>query len=304
MKIKFLGFTALLFLFLAAGWYFFVSVKAVSIPKETIIESYEYPPVNTALVKLTELEPESFKISFQSFDGSTVNGQITFPSECQLKCPIVVGVSAMGRNYNRWWIDSWKDRPTVTSINKLGKAALRNGYALVAIDARYHGSRKDPDKTLRSIMNDLHFFGNKEPYEYMILNTVKDYRVLLDWLTNDERIDPSNIVMAGYSMGAQISLLTASIDDRISRVISIVPPSLDDKVAKVAPKNLVSLMKASKLLLITSDDDENASVSENKFLFDLIESNKKEHLVIEGDHILPASYVDSVEEWLIKSSKD
>lgn len=297
MKTKLLGSTLIFALAMYAIWYFFISLKELPLPQQFIVDSYDYPAVNTSTFELNELEPNNYKLSFQSFDGSIVNGQISFPSECYSKCPVLIGVSAMGRNYNRWWIDSWKDRPTVTNVNKLGKAALNNGYAVVAIDARYHGSRKDPEKTLRSIMNDLHFFGDKEPYEKMIVNTVKDYRVLIDWLSTNNKIDSERIVMAGYSMGGQISLLAASVDNRISQVVSIVPPSLDDKVAKVAPKNVVPLISAFRLLLVTSDDDENASVAENKVLFDLIPISDKEHLVFEGDHILPVSYVDSVEKW-------
>lgn len=303
MKIKILGSTLTFALIMFATWYFFISLKENPLSQQFIVGSYDYPAVNTSTFELSEWGSNSYKLSFQSYDGSIVNGQISFPSQCNVKCPVLVGVSAMGRNYNRWWIDSWKGRPTVTNVNKLGKAALDNGYAVVAIDARYHGSRKDPEKTLGSIMNDLHFFGDKSSYEEMIVNTVKDYRVLIDWLSVNSRIDSENIVMAGYSMGGQISLLAASVDNRISQVVSIVPPSLDDKVAMVAPKNVVPLIFASKLLLVTSDDDENASEAENKFLFDLIPTNDKEHLVFEGGHILPASYVDSIEKWLIQSSK-
>jgi len=297
---KVLGYTVVVFLGGFLLWYSFIAIKPVEIPQSVITAAYQYPLVDTEQFELLELDSNSYRLSFKSFDNSVVNGQITFPTNCMEKCPVVVGVSAMGRNYNRWWIDSWKGRPTVTSVNKLGEAALQNGYALVAIDARYHGSRKDPENTLSSIMNDLHFFGDKSSYERMILNTVKDYRILIDWLDTQKSIDSKNIVMAGYSMGGQISLLTASIDSRISRVVSIVPPYLDDKVATVAPKNLVSLITLSQVLLITSDDDENASVADNLLLFDLIPSTEKEHLVFEGSHILPAEYVDSVESWLVK----
>ncbi len=300
---KILGYTAVGLLVGFAVWYLFIAVKPIELPQKEIIASYQYQSESIGQFEIQELNTNSYKLSFKSFDGSTVNGQITFPQSCTVNCPVVVGVSAMGRNYNRWWIDSWNGRATVTSVNKIGKIALQNGYALVAIDARYHGSRKNPDKTLRSIINNLHFFGDKSPYEGMILNTVKDYRVLIDWLSHHERIDAKNIVMAGYSMGGQISLLTASVDPRISRVVSIVPPYLDDKVALVAPKNLVSLLTKPQVLLITADDDENASVEENLSLFELIPSTEKEHLVLEGSHILPANYVESVERWLVGSDQ-
>jgi cephalosporin-C deacetylase-like acetyl esterase len=304
VKKKVFGYSSLI---LSTGfllWYFFIALKPVEIPQKEIVDSYRYPPIETESVELKELHPDSFEITFRSFDGSIVNGRITYPENNEAKHPVVVGVSAMGRNYNRWWVDSFKGRPTVTNVNKVGKAALESGYAVVAIDARYHGSRKDPDRTLRSIMNDLHFFGDKSTYEEMIVNTVRDYRVLLDWLESQDRIDSRNIVMAGYSMGGQVALLTASVDDRVNHVVAIVPPYLDDKVALVAPKNVVSLLDSAQVLLITSDDDENASEEENLSLFDEIATAKKDHLIFEGSHILPARYVESVRDWLVDARRD
>jgi cephalosporin-C deacetylase-like acetyl esterase len=304
VKKRVFGYTSLVLITGFLLWYFFIALKPVEIPQEEIVNAYRYPPIQTESVELKELDPNSFEITFRSFDGSIVNGQISYPENNEAMHPVVVGVSAMGRNYNRWWVDSFKGRPTVTNVNKLGKAALESGYAVVAIDARYHGSRKDPDRTLRSIMNDLHFFGDKSTYEEMIVNTVRDYRVLLDWLESQNRIDSRNIVMAGYSMGGEVALLTASVDDRVNHVVAIVPPYLDDKVALVAPKNVVSLLDSAQVLLITSDDDENASEEENLSLFDEIATAKKDHLIFEGTHILPARYVESVRDWLVDARQD
>ena len=273
------------------------------IPQKEIIAAYQYSPVPLTNFSLTELSPGNYKIAFNSFDGALVNGQISYPNNNQTKHPVLVGVSPMGRNYNRWWLDSFKQRPTVSNVNKIASAALENGYAVVAIDARYHGSRKDPNRTLRSIMNDLQYFGDKTTYEEMIVNTVKDYRVLLDWLENQEMIDRDNLVMAGYSMGGQISLLTASVDHRIGKVVSIVPPFIDDTVALAAPKNLVSLLDNVEVLFITADDDEYATEEQNLLILKQIGSSKKEHIVFESDHILPANYVNSVKDWLVNKQK-
>ena len=110
--------------------------------------------------------------------------------------------------------------------------------------------------------------------------------------------------MAGYSMGGQVALLTASVDDRVNGVVSIVPPYLDDKVALVAPKNVVSLLDSAQVLLITSDDDENASEEENLSLFDEIATTRKDHQIFEGSHILPPRYVESVRDWLVDARRD
>ena len=165
-------------------------------------------------------------------------------------------------------------------------------YAVISIDARYHGKRKDPDRTLRSIMNDVHFFGDKRDYEAMVRDTVLDHRVLLDWIEQQDNLDIDRVKVAGYSMGGQIGLILGSVDARISDIISIVPPFIDDKLALVAPKNLVSLLGDKPVLLITAADDENASAAENDLLFELMPGANKERIDFNGGHILPEGYVN------------
>ncbi|WP_198149796.1 alpha/beta hydrolase [Colwellia sp. MT41] len=275
-------------------WYSFLALDEISMEQAEIIKQYQYNSEQAVELILTEIEPHLFTFTYKSFDQSIVNGQISYPKNQADKYPVLIGISAMGRGYQRWWSESFKGRPTVTQVNKITELADKNGYVVISIDARYHGKRKNPDRTLRSIMNDLHFFGDKTDYEAMIKNTVIDHRVLLDWVSQQNNLDKSNISVVGYSMGGQIGLILASLDQRISKIISIVPPYLDDKTALVAPKNFISLLKNQDVLLLTADDDENASKSENDFIFKHISTPKKERIVFSGGHILPDNYVDSL----------
>jgi hypothetical protein len=96
VKKKVFGYSALI---LSTGfllWYFFIALKPVEIPQKEIVDSYRYPPIETESVELKELHPDSFEITFRSFDGSIVNGRITYPENNGAKHPVVVGVSAMG----------------------------------------------------------------------------------------------------------------------------------------------------------------------------------------------------------------
>jgi len=284
-------------------WYAFVALKEFSIPQEDIIDAYTYEPLSDLEMEVEQIEADKYKFSYKSFDGAVVNGQLSYPSIKSQKYPVFIGVSAMGRGYQRWWVDSFKGRPTVSQVNKITSMANNLGYAVIAIDARYHGTRKDPDRSLQSIMNDLNFFGNKDTYESMIKDTVLDYRVLIDWINQQQIFDNQKIVIGGYSMGGQVALLAASTDHRIERVLSIVPPHLDDKVALVAPKNFVSLLEGREVLLVTANDDENATKKENQILFDSINTSEKLHITFEGDHILPDNYVSSLEDWLTLSDE-
>jgi len=278
-------------------WYVFIALDTQAMSQQEIRSAYEYEPEHRDLL-LTETAERTFQFSYTSFDGDIVKGQISYPRPHSESYPVLIGVAAMGRSYVRWWTDSVDGRPTVTNVNKITEMADAKGYVVVSIDARYHGTRKDPDRPLSAIMNDLHYFGDRTHYQAMIRDTVLDHRVLLDWIERQDNLDINRVTIAGYSMGGQISLLLGSLDNRISTVIAIVPPWIDDKVAVVAPKNLVSLLQNKPVLLITASRDEEASASENEQLYALIPSPQKQRHDIEGSHILPVEYVDLLFDWL------
>lgn len=279
-------------------WYTFIALKEQPIARDEILASYAYRTPADIGMSLREIGEGLFEFSYRSYDGALVNGRISYPPVKQEKYPVLVGMAAMGRGYQRWWVDSFKGRPTVTRVNEITERASQKGYVVVAIDARFHGTRKDPNRTLGSIMNNLHFFGDKRDYEAMIRETVLDYRVLMDWIAQQPDLDGNHLTLAGYSMGAQVALLASALDPRVDRVIAMVPPHIDDKTAVVAPKNLAGLIKKTGVLLITADDDEYASKEDNLRLYDAIASEDKKHLAFAGGHILPGDYIDAVGGWL------
>ena len=289
-KVSFAFVLAVVLMFLY--WYEFIALEELPIEQSEILKAYDYQSVEDLEMTMTESAPHVFAFTFRSFDGEVVYGQISYPDSEAEKYPVLIGVSAMGRSYVRWWVDTFNGNPTVTQANKITNIADMNGYAEVSNDSRYQGKRKDPDRPLRSIINDLHFFGDKSDYEDMFRDTVQDHRVLLDWIGRQGNLDAIKVTLAGYSMGGQISLILGSIDSRISRIISIVPPFIDDKTALVAPKNFVSLLGDKPVLLITASDDENASASENDLLFGILPGANKERIDFDGGHILPEEYVN------------
>lgn len=248
--------------------------------------------------ELTSKSNGSNEFTFISFDGEKVYGQIKLPNVKQEKYPVLIGIHAMGRSYPRWFNDSIKDRPTITSVNKITEQALNKGYAVIAIDARFHGKRKKADKSLRNIWNNLHFFGNKRDYENMILNTVIDNRVLIDWIETQSHLDTDNISVAGYSMGGQAGLLLKAVDKRVDNVAAIVPPFIDNSTATVAPYNLIHQIKTGRVIYLYGTDDDVASVEENEKIFNAIESNNKQLVSYDAGHILPVEYVSEIASWL------
>ena len=131
----------------------------------------------------------------------------------------------------------------------------------------------------------------------MIIDTVKDYRVLLDWLDQQHQFDHSRTAVAGYSMGGQVSMLLAGVDSRIEQVLAIVPPYLTNTTALVAPKNIAEKLAVDKIWLVTANDDEYADKEDNESLFTLIASDNKKHLQFDGGHILPEGYYQQLSDW-------
>lgn len=280
-------------------WYLLFALKEIPVPEAEIISTYQYQTPSQINFLLTAINEKQFNFTYTSFDGATVNGRISYPKEqVGQKYPVLIGVSAMGRNYKRWWVDSYKERPTVTQVNKIGNLATEQGYVLISIDSRFHGDRKKPERSLSSIMFDLNVWGDKKDYQGMIIDTTKDLRVLLDWIESQPQLDNQRIAVAGYSMGAQISLLLSALDERISKTLAMVPPFIDDKLALVAPKNLLVNIKNQHVWLLSGNDDENASEVDNDYIYQLIPSQYKKHIKFEEGHILPEDYPQKIVDWL------
>ena len=290
---------------LSALWYALFAMSPYDVDQKMIEQAYHYP-LSQPDITFTRESDELIAFRYTSFDGAIVNGRLAYPPRYRdmtteqlksVKMPVMLGIHAMGRSDNRWFMDSFKERPTLEQTDKLTQQALKKGYAVIAIDARNHGQRKLPDYTVRDVMLDVHIWGKREPYESMIIDTVRDYRVLLDWIEQQPQFDQSRTTAAGYSMGAQVALLLGSVDDRIEQILSIVPPYLDNKTAIVALNNFVPDTHAEKVWLVTANDDEYASVEENNALFSLISAPIKKHIQLDGDHILPEGYYTQLTGW-------
>lgn len=264
-------------------------------------------PVERITVGTTAAWAQSLR--FASFDGSTVLGRIVHPVDpaapsrpdaAAQRRPVLLAMHAMGRTQWRWWEAEFKGRPTIESTHRLAERALQAGHVIVALDARGHGDRKDPERPLnaRELLRSLHWWGEREPYERLVVDSVKDYRVLLDWLLAQPPVDAARVRAAGYSMGAQMALLLAATDPRVHSVAAMVPPDLGCSVAAVAPISMKAWLADVEVWLLTADDDEHASRADNAALFAALPGAAKRHLTFPGGHVLPPVWVDQLQPWL------
>ncbi len=304
---------------LGALWWLFFALKPYTIHPEQLQARYAHAapdsqagPVQLGSVEVVQVGDTrawAQSLSFRSFDGALVLGRIVHPTDpadaaaadaAPGQRRVMLALHAMGRTQWRWWHGEFNGRPTIESTHRLAERALQSGHVVVALDARGHGDRKDPQQRLiaRKLLRDMHLWGKREPYERLIIDTVKDYRVLLDWVERPSGLGAAQVRAAGYSMGAQMALLLAAVDARVRSVAAMVPPHLDAKVAVVAPSTVVSRLANVEVWLLTAEDDEHASPSESEALFVALPSTAKRHLRFPGGHVLPAAYVDQLQPWI------
>jgi len=307
-----------------ALWWALFALKPYDITPEQLAARYTHTTAHTtttaapaaaavqlgALQRITVGQTAAWASDFRmaSFDGAVANGRIVYPADPAVLAaprPVLLGLHAMGRSHGRWSQAEINGRRTGENTHRLAELALQQGYVVMALDAREHGDRKNADKPLtpRELLRNLHWWGEREPYERLIVDTVKDWRVLLDWVTREPQFDDSNIRAAGYSMGAQMALLLAGADGRVSAVAAMVPPGLTNRVAVVAPLNVAPQLTASRVWLLTADDDDHATVKENAALFAALPGAGKEHLRFAGGHLLPADYVERLRPWLTEANR-
>ncbi|MBT1063675.1 alpha/beta fold hydrolase [Bowmanella sp. Y26] len=281
-------------------WYSFFRLSPYNLTEQQRQQAFLLNNPTAVSLEMQPISTTAWEFTYISFDGAKVNGQLHYPSdpaELTGKIPVMVGVHAMGRSQIRWWQDSFNGKPSLTQVHKLTRMALEKGYAVIAIDAREHGQRKNPDYLLNDIMSDLHIWGERQGYEAMIHDTVVDHRMLLNWISAQPQFDTQQVNVAGYSMGAQVSLLLAAVDKRVNKVLAIVPPHIDDKTALVSPLQWLSGLKDNAVTLISADNDEYASQDDNQRLFDLIPSTSKQHIRLNAGHILPEDYPEQLQHW-------
>jgi len=285
-----------------ALWWAVFGLKPYDPAPAEVQARYAHAPAPAPQVELGPVEAVegghcAQALRLRSFDGSQAMGRIVYPAGATGPAPLLVGLHAMGRSHQRWWQASHKDRPTLEQTDRITAMALSHGYAVLALDAREHGERKNPEHTVKDIMQGLHWWGRREPYERMIVDTVKDYRLLLDWAVRQPGIDAGRIRAAGYSMGGQMALLLGGLDPRVQAVAAIVPPHLDDKVAMVSPRRLLPGLAGKRVWLLSADDDEHASAAQNQALFDALPGPDKQHLRFAGGHVLPEGYTEKLRPW-------
>ena len=197
--------------------------------------------------------------------------------------------------------------------------ALR-GISTLAIDAEYHGDRKQPGSDILS----TYIYRNRDAF----IQTVIDLRRAIDFLQSRPEIDGKRIGYIGLSMGGILGGILAGVDERLQAPILIVaggdwgylfansqhptavtlreknpelfkdPRKINEIVGPIDPVNWVARISPRPLLMINGKDDPIVPRECTERLF-AAAKEPKEILWLEGGHMpQPDAVLRKVDEWL------
>ncbi|MEM2248937.1 MAG: alpha/beta fold hydrolase [Candidatus Bathyarchaeia archaeon] len=139
------------------------------------------------------------KVYFDSVNNERVPGLLMLPKR-DGKVPCVIFLHGYGGS---------KD-----DIRRVADVVAREGYALMAIDAKYHGERREIGKELFS--PDINISVNG------IIQTVIDLRRAVDYLETKPEIDIERVGYVGGSMGGILGAIFIGVEPRIKAAALIV----------------------------------------------------------------------------------
>ena len=128
-------------------------------------------------------------------------GHLYYPSDQKAgKLPIVI------------WLHEYAYSTGIMNSGNIISRFVNAGYAVYTYDQIGFGTRSIEESRL---------FYDRFPHWSKMGRMVADVRWAVDALSELEQIDPDQIYVAGYSLGATVGLYSAALDDRISGVVSV-----------------------------------------------------------------------------------
>ena len=261
-----------------------------SLAQNYLVHWFSYDSKEPTNLRLELLADDSFgerrELGFTSDDGQVVNGLIGFPKDKASSKKLALVLHPMGLDQHFWWSDK-----SPLAANKMTLRLREQGYTVISLDARHHGQRGRDGFGPRELIGRAH---SDQPRIYIdtIIGSVRDYRIALEWAQNEFK--PEEVLVMGYSMGAQMSLLLASYEPSINTVVAMVPPFVASATSPVAPRIHAPRIKDAKVLWLAGTSDRHSSSEQTQLSFDQIASADKTLMWFDAGHRLPPESLEAV----------
>lgn len=192
---------------------------------------------------------------------------------------------------------------------------LALGYQVLIPDAMFHGERsyeldfRSPGSLPPSISRNEK---DSKLFEHMMTSTVKDLRILMDYIQGRDTHPSRSFSIIGYSMGGNLGILLGVFDPRITSIVACVPGvNLPEKELEgfawseevvrgqtdITPMTHARSLETPVMLLMGKSDFF-TTVDEASAFFKEVPVKEKEIKFFDSGHILPNAYrVDAI-RWI------
>ncbi len=237
------------------------------------------------------------KFVFRGAQGFLVPGLIEIPKTDAKPYPLVLLLHGWSGGKDNWWEDS-----NFVNGGLMRKALLNAGYAIMALDAATHGERSNEI----DYQDVNHYEDPKAPdkrnyftFAEIAIQTTKDYRRGLDYITQRDDIDPERIGLLGYSMGGMDSFYLVSVEPRIKVVVACVPPLLNDSYNPASPIDYTwGIGDTPFLMLMGSQDTMNDVANVNASYAAYIKGPNTNLIWYDQGHKLTEVYIPDALAWI------
>lgn len=245
------------------------------------------------------------KIVFTGVRDSRVPGYLAIPKVGTPPYPVVLQMhGGVPEGMEAFWDERlpYIDK-TVT------RALLQAGFAVLTLDAQYHGERHTPTDYLSGTEPILFQRSWKYTFMGLVVQSTVEYRRALDYLATRPEIDTSRIGVQGVSLGAMMASYLTAVDSRVKVLVPcIIPLNLYGTARQVpevlAPWHYARAIGQRPVLLLMSRTDPFYSAQEAQHLYELIAGPSKELRFYDCDgHCLPPAYGPDVVAWFRKYLK-
>lgn len=201
------------------------------------------------------------------------------------------------------------------NITSIKDSLITIGYNLVIPDAKFHGERnyeldfKPPESLPPVISRNIN---DSKLFETLMTSTVKDLRIIMDYIQKRNTKPDQSFSVIGYSMGGNFAILLSVFDERISCVVACVPPinlpargleSFDWSEEVIQGQIDITPMKYAKLqstpiILLMGKKDFFSTEEEVSDFFEKVPTKDKKLKYFDSGHILPNDYKIDAIKWI------
>jgi len=273
----------------ACAW----AAQPVAAPEVSALAFYDYDASLPLDVEQTELKRTDaftqYHLWYASAHDQRVSALLTIPAGGG-KHPVIFVQHGYGDSkevdYVQW--------PTLFLV--------KEGYAVMSIDAQYHGERKRPHRP-----QELFNVRSAETRDAFV-QTVIDLRRAVDLLQKRDDVDGTHIGYLGMSMGAMLGAVSCGVEKRVAAACLIVGggdfarllpgkinPGVETNVKVIDPVYYAGMISPRPLLMINGRSDRLVPPANAQALFDAAREPKRIEWYEGGHHDPP---LGKVQQWV------